>query len=61
MTDVVFETAKFPLSRLYAVQDALDGVMIKFGIDETGVNEIANKLDVHLHDSTKQKDIIRFS
>ena len=59
-TNIVFETAKFPLSRLYAVQDALDGVMIKFGIDVTGVNEIANKLDVNLHDSTKQKDIIDF-
>jgi DNA-binding HxlR family transcriptional regulator len=59
-TNIVFETAKFPLSRLYAVQDALDGVMIKFDIDATGVNEIANKLDVNLHDSTKQKDIIDF-
>lgn len=59
-TNIVFETAKFPLSRLYAVQDALDGVMMKFGIDETGVNEIANKIDVHLRDSTKQKDIIDF-
>lgn len=59
-TNIVFETAKFPLSRLYAVQDALDGVMIKFCIDATGVNEIANKLDVHLQDSTKQKDIIDF-
>lgn len=57
---VVFETADFPLSHLYAVQAVLNGVMIKFGIDETGVNEIANKLDVHLHDSTKQKDIIDF-
>jgi DNA-binding HxlR family transcriptional regulator len=59
-TNIVFETAKFPLSRLYAVQDALDGVMIKFSIDATGVNEITNRLDVHLHDSTKQKDIIDF-
>jgi hypothetical protein len=59
-TAIVFENAKFPLSRLYAVQDALDGVMIKFSIDETGVNEITNKIDVHLHDSTKQKDIIDF-
>ena len=59
-TNIVFETAKFPLSRLYAVQDALDGVMIKFSIDATGVNEITNKLDVNLHNSTKQKDIIDF-
>ena len=57
---VVFETAEFPLSHLYAVQDALNGVMIKFGIDATGINEIANKVDVNLHDSTKQKDIIDF-
>jgi DNA-binding transcriptional ArsR family regulator len=57
---IVFESAKFPLSRLYAVQDALDGVMIKFSIDATGVNEITNRLDVNLHDSTKQKDIIDF-
>ena len=34
--------------------------MIKFGIDATGVNETANKVDVNLHDSTKQKDIIDF-
>ena len=59
-TNIVFETAKFPLSRLYAVQDALDGVMIKFSIDATSVNEITNRLDVNLHDSTKQKDIVDF-
>jgi DNA-binding HxlR family transcriptional regulator len=57
---IIFETAKFPLSRLYAVQDALDEVMIKFSIDATGVNEITNRLDVNLHDSTKQRDIIYF-
>ena len=59
-TNIVFENAKFPLSRLYAVQDALDGVMIKFGIDATAINETANKVDVNLHDSTKQKDIVDF-
>jgi DNA-binding HxlR family transcriptional regulator len=59
-TGVVFETAKFPLSHLYAVQDALDGVMIKFGIDATSINEITNMVDVNLHDSTKKKDIIDF-
>lgn len=34
--------------------------MIKFDIDATATNEKANKLDVNLHDSTKQKDIIDF-
>ncbi len=58
--DIVIETAKFPLSRLHAVQDALDGVMIKFSIDATGVNQTANRLDVNLHDSTKKKDIINY-
>jgi len=58
--NIVFESADFPLSRLYAVQAALRGVMIKFGIDATGTNEKANKVDVNLHDSTKQKDIIDF-
>ena len=59
-TNIVFETAKFPLSRLYAVQDALDGAMIKFDIDATVVKKLQIDLDVHLHDSTKQKDIIDF-
>lgn len=59
-SNIVFETADFPLSRLYAVQHALTGVMIKFGIDATSINEIANKVDVYLHDSTKQKDIVDF-
>lgn len=59
-TDIVFETAVFPLSYLKAVQAALNGVMIEFGIEETVLNETANKIDIHLLDSTKQKDVIEF-
>ena len=59
-TDIVFETADFPLSYLKAVQAALNGVMIEFGIEETGLNETANTIDIHLLDSTKQKDVIEF-
>jgi DNA-binding HxlR family transcriptional regulator len=59
-TAIVFENADFPLSYLYAVQDSLDGVMIKFGIESTGINEIANKVDIHLLNSTKQQDVIDF-
>jgi DNA-binding transcriptional ArsR family regulator len=59
-TGIVFETADFPLSYLYAVQSALNGVMIEFGIEATALNEIANTVDIHLLDSTKQKDVIEF-
>jgi len=59
-TKIVFETARFSLFRFYSGQDALDGVMIKFGIDATSINEITNKVDVNLHDSTKQNDIVDF-
>ena len=59
-TNIVFETAVFPLSRLKAVQAALNGVMIEFGIESTGLNETANKIDIHLLDSTKQKDVIEY-
>jgi hypothetical protein len=57
---IVFETAHFPLSRLNAVQDALDGVMAKFQIESTGINEIANRVDISLFDSTKQQSIVEF-
>ena len=59
-TNIVFETAVFPLSHLKAVQAALNGVMMEFGIEETVLNETANKIDIHLLDSTKQKDVIEF-
>ena len=59
-TNIVFETAVFPLSYLKAVQAALNGVMIEFGIESTGLNETANKIDIHLLDSTKQKDVVEF-
>lgn len=58
--DVIFEAADFPLSHLYAVQDALDRVMLDLSIDATGINEITNRLDVNMHNSTKQRDVIEF-
>lgn len=58
--DVIFETAEFPLSSLYEVQDALDGVMIEFSIDASGVDEITNRLELNLGNSTKQRDIIDY-
>lgn len=58
--DVIYETAEFPLSHLGAVQDALNGVMLDFSIDASGINEITNRLDVNLHDATKRSDVIQF-
>jgi DNA-binding transcriptional ArsR family regulator len=59
-TNIVFENADFPLSHLNAVQSALNGVMIEFGIEATALNVTANTIDIHLLDSTKQKDVIEF-
>jgi hypothetical protein len=58
--DVVYEYADFPLSRLYEIQRTLDGGMVKFSIESTGVNETANKLDISLLDSSQQQAIIEF-
>jgi hypothetical protein len=59
-SEVIFETADFPLSHLDAVQSALNDVMLKFDIACTSLNETANKIDIHLRDNTKQKDVIEF-
>lgn len=58
--DIIFETAEFPLSHLYAVQDALGGVMGDFSIDAAGVNEMTNRVELNLEDSAKQKDITEY-
>jgi hypothetical protein len=58
--DVIFENADFPLSYLYAVQDAVGGVMVNFRIDVASVNEITNRLQLNLEDSTKQRAIIEY-
>jgi hypothetical protein len=59
-SDVIFENAEFPLSYLYEAQHALTGVMVNFGIDVSSVNEITNRLELNLENSTKQSDIIEF-
>lgn len=59
-TDIIFETGDFSLSRLYEIQDALDHVMKKFRIESTVPNEMTNKLEIHLLDSTKQTDVVEF-
>lgn len=58
--DVIFETQEFPLSSLYEAQHALDGVMGNFSIDVSSVNEIANRVDLNLENSTKQSEIIGY-
>jgi len=58
--DIIFETADFPLSRLYEIQRTLDIVMQEFGIESIALNEITNKIEIHLLDSTKEKDIIEY-
>lgn len=58
--DIVYDIADFPLSRLYEIQRTLDGVMQEFSIEFTGLNEITNKLQIHLLDSTKEKEITEF-
>ena len=58
--DVIFEVAEFPLSTLHEIQDAIGGVMGDFKIDVACVNEITNRLELNLEDSTKQNDIIQY-
>jgi hypothetical protein len=58
--DIVYENADFLLSRIYEIQRTLDGVMLNFGIELTGVNETANRLDIHLLDSTREHEITMF-
>jgi hypothetical protein len=58
--DIVYDIADVPLSRLYEIQRSLDVVMQKFNIESTSLNEITNKLEIHLLDITKQKDVTEF-
>lgn len=58
--DVIFETQEFPLSRLYEAQNAIGPAMGTFRIDVAGANEITNRLELNLEDSTKQSDIIAY-
>lgn len=58
--DIIYDTADFPLSSLYEIQRKLDGVMQDYRIESTALNEITNKLEIHLLDNTKEKEIIEF-
>ena len=59
--DIIFDSGDFPLSRLYEIQRTLDGeVMQEFSIELMGVNQTANKLQIHLLDSTKENEITEF-
>jgi hypothetical protein len=58
--DVIFVAAEFPLSCLYEAQDAIGPAMGTFRIDVAGANEITNRLELNLEDSTKQSDIIEY-
>ncbi|MDR2720263.1 MAG: S1 family peptidase, partial [Nitrososphaerota archaeon] len=57
---VIFEVAKYPLTYLHEVQNALDDVMSEFGICATELNEYVNKIDVHLFDRTQEGAIVEF-
>jgi hypothetical protein len=56
--DVIFEVAEFPLSRLYEIQDSI--LDAPFSFDTAGVNEIINRLEIHLPDSTKPEAVTEF-
>jgi hypothetical protein len=59
--DVIYEFADFPLSHLYAVQSTLGDVMLQFGIDCTTINEVTNRVDVHLNTTiASEKEVIDY-
>jgi hypothetical protein len=56
--DVIFEVAEFPLYQLYELQDSIRDAPFRF--DTAGVNEITNRLEIHLPNSTKPEEVIEF-
>ncbi|MDR0373142.1 MAG: S1 family peptidase [Nitrososphaerota archaeon] len=58
--DVVFNVAEFSLSFLYDVQRTLGDVMVKLGIEGIILNEVTNKLEVHMFDGAKETDVVEF-
>lgn len=58
--DIIFEIVDFPLSLLYDVQRTLGPVMGEFGIEGSMLNEVTNRLDLHLFDDTPENEIIDF-
>jgi len=58
--DIIFEYAANPLSRLLNIQEALNPLMQTFSIEATVLNEITNKIEIQLFDSSKDKDIIKY-
>jgi len=58
--DIVFEVAEFPLFFLYEVQRALDGFMMEYNIEATLIDTRTNRLNIHLFDQSKEKDIVEF-
>jgi len=58
--DVIFDTAEFPLTLLYQIQYCLTSIMEKFTIDFIVLNEVENRLDVHMIDRTKESAVLEF-
>ena len=58
--DIIYDIADFPLSHLYEIHSTLTGVIREFSIDGIGVSEITNKVEIHLLDSTQEKEITEF-
>ena len=58
--DIVFNVAEFSLSLLHSVQKTLDEVMVELGIEGTILNEITNKVEIHMFDVTNKNDVVEF-
>ncbi|MDG6223859.1 MAG: hypothetical protein IAX21_03685 [Candidatus Bathyarchaeota archaeon] len=58
--EIIFDIGDFSLSHLYELQRTLGGVMQEFSIEFIGLNETANRLDIGLHDRTKENEIKEF-
>ncbi len=56
--DIIFETAEFPLSSLYELQDALVGAPFRF--DKACVNITSNRIEINLPDGTDQKEVTNY-
>jgi hypothetical protein len=57
---VIFDIAQYPLSVLNEVQNTLNSVIEEFGICATSLNEYINKIDVHLYDRTRGRELVEF-
>ncbi|MCR3923025.1 MAG: hypothetical protein NUK65_11010 [Firmicutes bacterium] len=58
--DIIFDIAGFSLSHSYEVQKTLGEVMSEYSIEAVILNDLTNRLDLHLLNSTKKIEITEF-